>query len=120
MPVDMALGALSKRLTIQSRTTTPDSQGGRAVTYAVRAVVWGQIEALSYREALMASQVTTTYTTKVTIPFRTDVSVTDRVVHVYTDTSTNRPAARYFEVMSLQDPTGEQIITELFCAEVQA
>lgn len=104
------IGRLNKRAALQSATATTDGQGGRAKVWATFATVWALVEPLSGREALNAAQVTATYSTGVTIWYRADVSVKQRLV----------VEGRTLQIDSVQDPTGLKDELRLLCTEVQA
>jgi SPP1 family predicted phage head-tail adaptor len=91
------IGALRERITIQRKVATSDGQGGHPVTWAVRAVVSAALEALTGREAILAQQITATFTRAFVIRYRTDVSVTDRIVW----------AGRTLQIDSAVDPADD-------------
>lgn len=105
----LAAGSLRHRLTIQARTAASDGQGGETVTWAARVTVWGLVEPVTGREALMAQQLTAELATVVTLRFRTDVRVTDRIVW----------GTRVLQIASVQDPDGRREQLRLLCVEVQ-
>ncbi len=105
-----SIGRRNQLVTIQAIARTPDGQGGNAVTYSTRGQEWALVEPMTGAEAQMAAQMTATLTTGVTIPFRTDVSVQDRIVL----------GSRTLQVESVQDPTARREELRLLCAEVQA
>jgi SPP1 family predicted phage head-tail adaptor len=111
----MRAGQLRDRITIQSRTRVSDGQGGADATPAT--VVANEpaqvlpIGALASagREGVQASAMTAVLTDIVRLRYRSDVSVTDRVVF----------GSRTLEVQSVQDPDGRQRELQLLCSEVQ-
>jgi SPP1 family predicted phage head-tail adaptor len=105
-----AIGAMRERITIQRKVATGDGQGGTVVAWAVRAVVAAALEALSGREAILAQQITATFTRAFVIRYRTDVSVTDRIVW----------ARRTLQIDSVVDPDNDARFLRLTCSEVQA
>ena len=104
------IGRLNQRATIERAVLTPDGHGGNVTTWALRAVVWALVEPITGREALMAVQVTAVLNTGVTIWFRNDISVKDRL----------RIGARVLQVESYQDPDGTKDELRLLCSEAQA
>lgn len=103
------LGRLNQRVRIEQAVTTTDGHGGQATTWAVRAVVWALVEPLTSREGIAAQQVTAVLSTAVTIWFRDDISVKDRICL----------RDRTLQVESYQDPTGRRDELRLLCSEVQ-
>jgi SPP1 family predicted phage head-tail adaptor len=72
--------------------------------------VWALIEPLSEREALQAAQKTAVLSTAVTIVYRADISVKNRV----------RIGARVLQVESYQDLDGKKDELRMLCSEAQA
>jgi hypothetical protein len=107
---DLEIGELSKRVRIEKQTFASNGAGGQTQTWSLRDVVWASITPLSYRETVQTSALQTTLDTAITIYYRTDIAITDRVQHM----------GRTFQVCSYQDPTGGQIVLRLLCQEVQA
>lgn len=103
-------GDLSHIVEIQQPTRTSDGQGGQSVSWATLDTVYGSVEALSYREAIQAAQVTDSLQTAVTIYYRSDVSVKHRLVI----------EGRTLAIQSVQDPDGLREMLRLICAEVSA
>ncbi len=105
-----SIGRLTERLALQRATLTNDTEGGKAKTFSTYATVWGALEPLNGRESLLAEQVTAVLAQAVTIWFRTDVSVTDRI----------QVRGRTLQIESFQDLTGFRDELRLMCSEVQA
>lgn len=105
-----AIGRLTQRVRIECPVAVSDGQGGQAVTWALRAVVAALVEPLTGREALMAQQWSAELSTAVTIWFRSDISVKDRV----------RVGPRTLEIQNYLDPDGRRAELRLLCSEVQA
>ena len=80
------------------------------MTWSLRAVACASIEPLNYAERLQAAAITSTLQSAITLLYRTDLSITDRILH----------AGRTFQIQSYQDPSGQQFVLRLICAEVQA
>ena len=106
----IAPGRLNQRVTIQQPVLTADGHGGNAVTWALRGVCSALVEPLSGREALQASQLTAVVSTGLTIWFRSDVSVKDRIL----------VGSRTLEIESVFDPTGLREELRVLCSEVAA
>lgn len=107
---ELAIGQMNKRIRIEKRTLTTDDHGGKAVSWSLRGVCWAAMEAASARDALQAGQITETLLTAFTTWYRTDLSVTDRI----------RLGSRTFQVVSIQDPSGQQTVLVLLAQEVQS
>lgn len=107
---DLEIGDLTKRIRVDRQLTTADGQGGQAVTWALRAVIWASIAPISQSEAIRAGAVTSVLLSAITIWYRTDLDVTDRIIL----------GARTFRILSIQDPSGNQVALRLIVAEVQA
>jgi SPP1 family predicted phage head-tail adaptor len=103
-------GQKQKRVTIQQATRSVDSQGGSAVTWSTRCVVWAHERALNGREALAAQQVTAVLSSVWEVHYRTDISVKDRIVF----------EGRTLQIEAVIDPTDTRRELFLTCAEVQA
>ncbi len=104
------IGRLNQKIRIERPVHVADGQGGHTTTWSVRAVVWALVEPLTGREALQAAQVTAVLSTAVTIWFRDDISVTDRILL----------RDRTIQIESYQDPDGRRDELRLLCSEVQA
>jgi SPP1 family predicted phage head-tail adaptor len=117
-------GRRNQLVTIEKLTEVSDGQGGQEPGYEELAREWSLIEPLSGTEAQIASQMSSVLTTGVTMPFREDISVKDRLttgtVTDITDTVTDRRSlgTRFLEIESVQDPTGRREELRLLCSEV--
>jgi len=104
------VGEKEKRIRIEKQVPVADSQGGRTVTYALRAVVFAHERPLNGAEALRAAQVTATLSSVWEIWFREDISVKDRI----------RFKSRIVQIEAYIDPTDTREELHLYCREVQA
>ncbi len=104
------IGRRNQLVTIQHATEVSDGQGGTTQTWATLGREWALVEPISGSEGEIAEQMAAVLTTGVTIPFRTDVSVKDRIVL----------GARTLEIENVQDPTAFREELRLLCAEVLA
>jgi SPP1 family predicted phage head-tail adaptor len=102
------VGRMNQLLTVQTGTETSDGQGGVTVSWATLDQIWGLVEPLTAREAQMASQITGALSTAVSVYFRTDLSVKDRIVL----------GSRTLEIQAIQDPTARREELRLICTEV--
>lgn len=107
----MRIGQLRQRITIKDMTAGTDGQGGttRTPTTLVSSLP-AKVEPLSGAEAVQDAQMTSTLRTKVTIRWRDDISVTQRIVW----------GSRTLEIGTVQDPDGRRDQLELLCSEVSA
>lgn len=103
-------GQMTQSVRIESSVLVPDGQGGHTQGWALRAVVWALVEPLSSREALMAKQLTAVLNVALTLHYRSDLSVTDRILI----------GARVLHISSYQDPTGRRAELRVLCSEVQS
>jgi SPP1 family predicted phage head-tail adaptor len=104
------VGSKEKRIRIEQQVAAADGQGGKTITYALRAVVHAHERPLSGREALQAAQVTAVLSSVWEIWYRTDISVKDRI----------RFKTRVVEIEAVIDPTDTREELHLLCSEVQA
>lgn len=108
----LSAGSLDKRVTIQSRSSTDDSGGGRAsITWAYVASVSAKIEPGTGREFFEAKQITPDLSHLVTIRYRRGMSSAQHIVYVSDNVT------RVFAIHSHADPMErhEQLI--LMCSE---
>jgi len=104
------VGSKQKRIRIEKQVAVADGQGGKTITYALRAVVDAHERPLNGAEALRAAQVTAVLSSVWEIWYRDDISVKDRI----------RFKARVVDIESYLDPTDQREELHLFCSEVQA
>ena len=104
-----SIGRFNQRVRIESPVSVADGQGGQSVTWALRGVVWALVEPITGREALMAQQLVAVLSTGVTIRFRPDLSIKDRIL----------VGNRVLQVESYQDPDGGRVELRVLCSEVQ-
>ncbi len=106
----MRIGHLRQRITLQAMTAGSDGQGGGTKTFSTLvANLPAAVVPVSGQEAVQAGAQTSELRTKVTIRYRTDARVTQRIVW----------GSRTLEIGSIQDPDGRRHSLELFCSEVQ-
>jgi SPP1 family predicted phage head-tail adaptor len=77
-------GKLDRRVTVQERTVVRDEAGGETVTWVARATVWASrrdYSNVSAREQVLANQLTPVSQVTFRIRHRSDVELTDRLVH---------------------------------------
>jgi len=103
----MRAGQLRHRLTLKSRSVTPDSYGQDITAATTQATVWGSVEPLSGRELLLAQQVQADVTHRVRIRFHDGVHPKWTVTH----------DSRDLHVLSVVDVEERGIEMELLCKE---
>lgn len=69
-------GDLRHRVILQTGTTTADAGGGGSVAWSNTATVWAKVEPLSAREQFHADQLRGPVSHKITMRYRSDVTVT--------------------------------------------
>lgn len=113
MALTTRLGALRDRVVVQTNTTTPDPQGGRAASWGTLATVWARVEAIQSGEALAGEAMTPLVTYRVTMRYRDDLRPAQRVQWTNYEDS----AARTLEVHAV-DLSPDAVWATLTCAEV--
>lgn len=109
----MKIGPLRHRITIQTASTTQDAAGEETGTLANLAsvpTVWADVRPASGNERFIgaAEQEQATLTHKVTIRYRTDLSVEMIVLW----------ETRRLKIQSIQEPSGKRENLLLLCEEV--
>lgn len=72
----MRAGTLRTRVVIQAATASQDTFGGESKTWTTLATVWGEVKPLSGREYMQARQAQADVTTRITIRYRDDITIT--------------------------------------------
>ena len=95
-------GQLTARLDLEAPAEVSDGQGGVFVTWYAMASLWAIVEPTSMERQEIASQNRAVISHRITMRFRSDVSVAQRF----------RKGARIFEILSFQDPdeTGRYLV----------
>lgn len=106
----MRLGDLRDRVTVSAATTVADSLGGQATTWATLATVWGAWRNLTGREALQGQAVQSSTTHRLTIRYRSDVTVKMRATR-----GTSGPTC---DITAVRDVTGRRQYLELDLVEI--
>lgn len=101
-------GRLDKRVTLQQATSARDGHGQPVQTWSPVATVWAAIHPLRGGERFAAQQFAAETTHRVTIRYRSGVSVQMRVVY----------GSRVFRIENAIDPKERHEQLELMCAEV--
>jgi SPP1 family predicted phage head-tail adaptor len=74
-------GALNRRITIQTRSTSQDSWGQQVTTWTDAISCWAQVEPLEGRELQMAMAINVSISHRITILYRSSVTAAQRVVY---------------------------------------
>lgn len=67
---NLRAGALNRRITLQSRSTSQDASGGQLLTWTDVATVWANVDPLSGRELLAAQAVQSAVSHQITIRYQ--------------------------------------------------
>jgi SPP1 family predicted phage head-tail adaptor len=92
------VGALRRRLVLESAVTTSDGVGGATRTYETVAAVWAQVEWLSGGEHWRRGRPEQAATHRVTMRWRAGVDAGQRL----------RDGARLFDIRAVADPDGSR------------
>lgn len=101
------LGTLTDRVTLQSKVTSSEPEGGEVVVYATLATVWARVRQLSARSAYAEDARGQTISHAVVIRFRTDLKPGDRIIY----------RGRNLEVAALADINGRRAYLSCQCSE---
>ncbi len=100
-------GDFNRRISIQQRSTAPDSFGQASQTWTELIACWARLEPLSGRELLSAQAINAEVTHLVEIFYRPTVTAAMRVVY----------QGRIFNIQSVIDPDMAHVSLELLCSE---
>lgn len=101
-------GDLTRRITIQSKTVTQDTDGAEIVVYSTLATVWAQVITNSGREFYAAQKINAETTAVFRIRYRTGIETTSRVQY----------GNRYFDILHINDVDERHEEITLLCREV--
>lgn len=110
----MRAGQLRERVTIQSKTTVADGEGGRTPTWSTLATVWAQVEALRMGERLQATALGSALVWRVVMRYRADVTPQMRLQW----TPWKASAAKTLEIHGVQPDPRDRAALVLECSEV--
>src|SRR3989304_308704 len=105
MPV--IAGRLNKRVTLQSATIARDDNGQPIETFANVAEIWAAIDPIRGREYFAAQQVSADTTHRLTIRYRSGVSVQNRLLF----------GSRVVRIEGVINPPARSARLELMCIE---
>jgi len=106
-------GRLSQRVVIQQKTTTTDSQLGRAVTWSTLATVWADVQPATGGEQLQARAVGSQVQYVVEIQDRSDVTASMRL-----SWTPYGGSAKTLQILGVRAKAGEPYRLLLDCGEV--
>ncbi len=116
------IGRLNQRATIQRAVQTPDGRGGFVAAWTplltstgAAATPYVLVEPLTAREAVYAAQLGTVLPSAVTLWWRSDLSVKDRIL---VPRSAGQPP-RTLQIVAYQDPTGDRRELRILCSELE-
>lgn len=101
------IGAMNKKITIQSLNTTADDLGGLSNSTVFASSVWASIAALSGRELYKAQQVVAEVTHEVVIRYLAGVKANMSVLF----------NGRTFDIVDVSDPDEQRVELRLLCLE---
>jgi len=106
-------GVLRERVVIQAKTTTSDTQGGRAVAWSTFLTVWAAVTPMRANEVLAAQSIGSQATYAVETPYRTDITPSMRVAW-----TPYRGTSKTLEILGVQMVAGQPVRMVLSCGEV--
>lgn len=107
----MTVGALRERIALKCPITIDDGMGGQSVTkWKTVAEAWAEVKARGGGETLTASQPMAQATYTISMRYRADISVRDRLEW----------RERELEVHAVLDKDGRRRWLELVCGEIQS
>jgi SPP1 family predicted phage head-tail adaptor len=107
-------GELRDRVTIQSKTTVADGQGGRTTTWGTLDTVWARVSPVRTAERLQAAAIGALQAYQVTIRSRSDVTTAMRLSW----TPFRAGSAKTLEIHGVTPLDGGRSFLLLDCAEV--
>lgn len=109
-----AIGDLRERIVVQSNTTTPDSQGGRASSWGTFATIWAAVRAQSAAEGEQTEAIRSTVRYEVETRYRADILPTMRIAW----TPYTASAAKTLLILGVRMKPGRPERLLIDCAEV--
>jgi SPP1 family predicted phage head-tail adaptor len=114
--VSRNIGPLTERLTVQTRTATTDTQGGRSVAWSTLATVWAALESFTAAERLQAQAIGSQQGLRFRVRRRLDVTPSMRVS--WTPTFPPNASARTLEIHGVAPVDDGRTWMRLECGEV--
>ena len=107
----MTIGDLRDRVTLLSAVTTKDGKGGEVTTWPDGGdTCWAQVRALSGREALQFGALQSTVQVRITLRYRSDLTVQHRL--------RREPTGPTYELTAVRDVDGRRRWLECDAVEV--
>lgn len=100
---------LNKRVVIQSPSDSSDGGGGVSRSWVNVATVWAEIDSLSGKETLRFGQLQTTYTHRIMMRYRDDMTSSMRIVY----------DGRVFEIQRIHNVNEESVILDVYVEEIE-
>ncbi len=99
--------SLRHRITLQSKTQTPDGAGGYTTTWQTITNLWAHIKPVKSTHTLQNNKQTTTTTHEIKIRHRTDITTDMRFTH----------NQKIFSILSIQDREGKKQWLTCICEQ---
>lgn len=104
----MKIGNLNRRISILKYEVTRDEYGGEQREWVVQRTLWARIEPVSGTEYFKAEQVEAQNITTITIRYRTDITVLNRVKYL----------DKTYEIIGISDKFTTHKMLILNCKEI--
>ena len=104
----MNIGNLNRRISILKYEVTRDEYGGEQREWVVQRTLWARIEPVSGTEYFKSQQVEAQNITTITIRYRTDISVLNRIKYL----------DKTYEIIGISDNFTNHKILTLNCKEI--
>ena len=105
----MIIGALKKRITLQSPVKVTDTMGGTTISWKNEATVWAAIWSTLSSEAVRSGQLTLEITHRIRIRHRTDIKGSWKILY----------DGKYYSIVSIIDPNMDHKLLDLLCKETE-
>ena len=104
----MKIGNLNRRISILKYEVTRDEYGGEQREWVVQRSLWARIEPVSGTEYFKSQQVEAQNITTITIRYRTDISVLNRIKYL----------DKTYEIIGISDNHTSHKMLTLNCKEI--
>jgi SPP1 family predicted phage head-tail adaptor len=108
--VEVRIGDLNKRIILQEPVSVADGMSGFTITWTQVAAVWAAVWPISANETKDAMQTGMTITHRIRIRYRAGIKASWRIS--WDD--------RYFNIVSIIDPSSEHAVLDIMCKEAAA
>jgi SPP1 family predicted phage head-tail adaptor len=106
----MHAGLLRDRCTVLTATTSSDGKGGQTTAWVAGDAVWAQVRSLTGREAMQLGALQSTVTGRITVRYRSDLTVQHRL--------RREPDGPTYELTAVRDVDGRRRWLECDAVEV--